>query len=110
MSKKRSDIWLHLENSTDKDKAKCNYCHQILTVKCGTMGNLHRHMKNKHPTIPVERQQDAVTAGKFICIIKSIVRLLYTLPLNAHTLIFIHVTLQNVFYYLQYKNKKFEMK
>lgn len=66
MSKKRSDIWLHFEITTDKDKAKCNYCQQILTVKCGSMGNLHRHMKNKHPTIAVKRQPNEGISGKFI--------------------------------------------
>lgn len=56
MSTKRSEIWMHFETLLDnKDKAKCNYCKQILSISCGSVGNLSRHLKKIHPTIPIKR-------------------------------------------------------
>lgn len=54
--KKRSDIWFHFEH-LDNASAKCLYCKLVLSTKNGSMGNLNRHMKTKHPTINIARGQ-----------------------------------------------------
>lgn len=59
MSKKRSNIWLHFEEIEDKLKAKCTYCGKLLTTKNGNIGNLHRHLKNKHVGMTLERQSSS---------------------------------------------------
>ncbi|CAG9840703.1 unnamed protein product [Diabrotica balteata] len=56
MAPKRSDIWFHFEILNDKCNAKCLYCKQILSTKNGSMGNLNRHMKTKHPTTSISRK------------------------------------------------------
>lgn len=56
MAPQRSDIWFHFEVITDKVSAKCQYCKQVLSTKNGSMGNLNRHMKTKHPTINIARR------------------------------------------------------
>ncbi|CAG9782307.1 unnamed protein product [Diatraea saccharalis] len=55
--RKRSAVWSHFTECENK-KAKCVYCAQILTMPSGNVCNLGRHLKNKHPTVPlvVERQ------------------------------------------------------
>ncbi|XP_073954826.1 E3 SUMO-protein ligase ZBED1-like [Choristoneura fumiferana] len=55
---KRSNVWFHYNEDADQLRAKCNYCGLYLSIKSGSLGNLSRHMKNKHPTIPlcVQRQ------------------------------------------------------
>ncbi|XP_073973000.1 E3 SUMO-protein ligase ZBED1-like [Rhodnius prolixus] len=45
---KRSEIWNHF-NSIDSVKAKCRYCHEIVSFTSGSTSNLFRHMKRKHP-------------------------------------------------------------
>lgn len=56
MSKKRSDVWMHFEVlSDDKNKAKCSYCKKFFSISSGSLGNLNRHMKRMHPTIPITR-------------------------------------------------------
>ncbi|XP_026747001.1 zinc finger BED domain-containing protein 1-like [Trichoplusia ni] len=51
-SRKRSAVWNHFEEVEPK-KAKCLYCANILSVPAGNCGNLGRHLKNKHPTVPL---------------------------------------------------------
>lgn len=47
---------MHFNETEDKLKAKCTYCGQLLTTKNGNIGNLHRHLKNKHIGVTLERQ------------------------------------------------------
>ncbi|XP_063892271.1 E3 SUMO-protein ligase ZBED1-like [Helicoverpa armigera] len=56
-SRKRSAVWNHFVEVEPK-KAKCLYCANILTTSGGNVGNLGRHLKSKHPTVPLvpERQ------------------------------------------------------
>lgn len=63
MSKKRSNVWHHFtieSNST----AKCNYCSEKKSFNGGSTGNLLRHIKTKHPTVPLQRNIQ-VKKGKF---------------------------------------------
>lgn len=56
--KKTSNLWNHFSEEDNK-KGKCNYCSETISFTSGTLGNLTRHLKRKHPTIstaPVERQ------------------------------------------------------
>ncbi|KAL0861410.1 hypothetical protein ABMA27_008954 [Loxostege sticticalis] len=55
--RKRSAIWNHFD-VLDQKKSKCSYCGQVLFVSNGNVGNLNRHLKTKHPTVPLiaERQ------------------------------------------------------
>ncbi|CAH0552454.1 unnamed protein product [Brassicogethes aeneus] len=55
MAPRRSDIWFHFDVLKDECNAKCLYCKQVLSTKNGSMGNLHRHMKTKHPTTSIAR-------------------------------------------------------
>lgn len=56
MSRKRSNIWMHFEAFSGLDnKPLCNYCKQILSISGGSLGNLPRHMKRMHPTMPLTR-------------------------------------------------------
>lgn len=57
MAPRRSVIWYHFEILKDKCNAKCLYCKQVLSTKNGSMGNLNRHMKTKHPTISIARKE-----------------------------------------------------
>ncbi|KAF2896786.1 hypothetical protein ILUMI_09389 [Ignelater luminosus] len=47
-SRKRSEVGSFFEQMPD-NKAKCNFCSQILSFKGGSTYNLTRHLKNKHP-------------------------------------------------------------
>ncbi|CAB3240133.1 unnamed protein product [Arctia plantaginis] len=60
-NKKRSPLWDHF-SVLDK-KAKCSYCGQLLSIPSGNLGNLKRHLKSQHPTVPIiaERQTLQVT-------------------------------------------------
>ncbi|XP_059216912.1 E3 SUMO-protein ligase ZBED1-like isoform X1 [Stomoxys calcitrans] len=59
--RKSSAIWAHFEEIAT-EKAKCKYCKNILSIASGSIGNLSRHMKRKHPLIPikVERQTQSI--------------------------------------------------
>lgn len=54
MSRKRSSIWLYF-SEISTDRAKCNTCQVTLSRKGGSVNNLSRHLKSKHPTIERER-------------------------------------------------------
>lgn len=59
--RKRSPLWNHFESDGSK-KAKCCYCSQVLSIPNQNIGNLGRHMRTKHPTVPlvIERQTPIV--------------------------------------------------
>lgn len=46
----RSVIWDHFEKNPNHT-AKCNYCSQNISVANGSLGNLSRHLRTKHPTV-----------------------------------------------------------
>lgn len=53
LSRKRSEVWYHfVEISNAPNKASCNHCQKSISVVGGSTGNLTRHLKTKHPTIP----------------------------------------------------------
>lgn len=54
MPKESSELWYHF-NKKEANRAECSYCKSILSLAGGSTGNLRRHLKNKHPTIPIER-------------------------------------------------------
>lgn len=51
--KKRSKIWNHF-SIINKDKAKCEYCSKIISFSGSATGNLMRHMKKMHGTVPID--------------------------------------------------------
>ncbi|XP_039298299.1 E3 SUMO-protein ligase ZBED1-like [Nilaparvata lugens] len=53
-SRRSSDIWYHFIDKA-ANRAECKYCKSILSIAAGSLGNLRRHLKTKHPTIPIER-------------------------------------------------------
>ncbi|KAL0819743.1 hypothetical protein ABMA28_007791 [Loxostege sticticalis] len=60
-ARKRSALWNHFETEgSDSKKAKCSYCAQVLALPNGNVGNLGRHMKSKHPTIPLVPERQAL--------------------------------------------------
>lgn len=60
---KRSNIWFHFTEGTNECRAKCNHCSLYLSTKSGSLGNLNRQMRNKHPTIS---RQSTVTPSSNI--------------------------------------------
>ncbi|GLV46414.1 hypothetical protein CBL_20753 [Carabus blaptoides fortunei] len=52
--KQTSDVWFHF-SELGENKAKCNYCAQILKISNRSTGNLIRHIKTKHFSIPIYR-------------------------------------------------------
>lgn len=52
-SRLSSDIWNHFTKTAEK-KGKCRYCQLTLSFSSST-SNLKRHLKTKHPTVPLER-------------------------------------------------------
>lgn len=59
MAPQRNNIWFHFEVLIEKVSAKCQYCKQVSFTKSGSMGNLNRHMKTKHPGINIARGSTA---------------------------------------------------
>ncbi|XP_055904989.1 zinc finger BED domain-containing protein 4-like [Eupeodes corollae] len=56
--RKTSILWDHF-SETEKEKAKCNYCKEVICFSSGSLGNLSRHLNRKHAGIsirPLERQ------------------------------------------------------
>lgn len=47
---KISAVWLHF-GTISQEKAKCNICKNIYSYKNGSVTNLRKHLKNKHPTM-----------------------------------------------------------
>lgn len=52
-------MWVHFKEG--RNEAQCNYCSQKLSTKSGSLGNLKRHMSNKHPTISLCIQRQLLT-------------------------------------------------
>lgn len=61
-SRQSSDIWYHF-NKTEANRAVCKYCSSLLSIAGGSLGNLRRHLKNKHPTVPMERRGTIPSEG-----------------------------------------------
>ncbi|CAH1098482.1 unnamed protein product [Psylliodes chrysocephalus] len=55
--RKYSAVWAHFSENENKKLAKCNYCHQPISIASGSVGNLNRHLKSKHPTILVQSER-----------------------------------------------------
>lgn len=58
--RRKSHIWFHFNESTDNLTAKCNHCSLSLSIKNGSLGNLNRHMKNRHPLININIQRQSI--------------------------------------------------
>lgn len=52
MAPKRSQIW-SFYTVIDDNKAKCNFCKEVQSTKSGSTGNLLRHCRAMHPSIPL---------------------------------------------------------
>lgn len=61
-NRKRSHLWTLFTVLPD-NKAKCGFCYQILSYKGGSTTNLSRHMKLKHPTVQIDRNDDKRVFG-----------------------------------------------
>lgn len=48
-----SGIWYHF-SKLENGKGKCRYCHVLIAMASGSSANLKRHLKTKHPMVPVE--------------------------------------------------------
>lgn len=57
LSKKRSYVWYHY-TQLENNQAKCNICSEKKSFTGGSTGNLLRHLKTKHPTIPLHRNNE----------------------------------------------------
>lgn len=62
MSNRRSSpIWDYFTLHDDNKKARCSICRNNLSYTCSSIGNLHRHMRQKHPTVTLsERVQNRI--------------------------------------------------
>lgn len=49
-----SDVWYHFKKL--EGKGECIYCHAGISMSRGSSGNLKRHLKLKHPTVPFNRE------------------------------------------------------
>lgn len=54
LSKKRCSIWNHF-TIVDQKYAKCSYCSNKISYGGSSSGNLLRHMKTKHITVPLDQ-------------------------------------------------------
>nr|CAD7413235.1 unnamed protein product [Timema poppensis] len=52
MPRRKSQLWNHFTKIGDK-QAQCDYCSKVISVSCGSMGNLMRHIRVKHSTVPI---------------------------------------------------------
>lgn len=52
-NRSRSELWKHF-SKTSENTAKCGYCTEAIRITGGSTGNLTRHLKRKHPTVPVQ--------------------------------------------------------
>lgn len=57
--RKSSVLWNHFEESQPK-MAKCNYFTQIISITAGSLGNLNRHLRRKHPTIIINHNNEEI--------------------------------------------------
>lgn len=55
--RRRSEVWNHFLEVEEGKRAKCVYCSQIISIACGSLGNLQRHIKVKHSTVRTSRNE-----------------------------------------------------
>ncbi|XP_067616849.1 E3 SUMO-protein ligase ZBED1-like [Eurosta solidaginis] len=55
---KRGSIWGHFKQSDGAKKVKCKYCGAAISISGGSLGNLRRHMKSKHPFTALENDDE----------------------------------------------------
>lgn len=62
--RKISALWSHFDEFGSQ-KAKCKYCSSVLSISGGSVNNLKRHLKAKHPfaQIDPQRQPAEVTSA-----------------------------------------------
>ncbi|XP_067010656.2 uncharacterized protein [Anabrus simplex] len=48
VTKRKSLVWNHFRESKDRRKAECCHCNQVISIACGSLGNLNRHLRIKH--------------------------------------------------------------
>lgn len=53
---KPSDIWSYFEQASTPNKFHCVICRAVITGNKSSSFNLKRHIKNKHPTVNLQRQ------------------------------------------------------
>lgn len=49
--KKKSEIWKHFVKIEATKGAKCHYCFHTLSFAAGSLSNLFRHLRKKHPKV-----------------------------------------------------------
>ncbi|XP_063775419.1 E3 SUMO-protein ligase ZBED1-like [Pseudophryne corroboree] len=57
LKRKRSQIWNNFKLTGNEKKARCSYCSSDISITCGSLSNLSRHLKSKHPTISTTRSE-----------------------------------------------------
>ncbi|XP_073838703.1 uncharacterized protein [Musca autumnalis] len=61
-----ANVWLHFKEAGFQ-RATCNYCQTSLSIAGGSHGNLNRHMKIKHPLIPlIPQRQEACSSAEAV--------------------------------------------
>ncbi|CAH1107397.1 unnamed protein product [Psylliodes chrysocephalus] len=58
--RKKSEIWNHFDFQEEDNKAKCSYCSSLINISKGSTGNLTRHMRTKHVSIPIYRDKNVL--------------------------------------------------
>ncbi|PSN39487.1 hypothetical protein C0J52_10034 [Blattella germanica] len=51
MPKRKSIVWDHFDETEKGKKAKCAYCPQFISISGGSLSNLARHIRKKHPSL-----------------------------------------------------------
>lgn len=55
----RSNVWNHFTKLTF-EKAKCDICGTIISIKGGSSTNIRRHLKTKHPLTDIDATREQV--------------------------------------------------
>lgn len=63
MSRRQSVVWYHFSEK-ETNRAECKYCKSIISIVGGSTGNLTRHLKRRHPTVPLERTSRPRLSGR----------------------------------------------
>lgn len=58
---KRSQVWNHFTR-LNKNKSKCRHCSDVIITNNGSTSNLARHVKRKHPTVHVVKNDPTNSA------------------------------------------------
>uniref|UniRef100_A0A8D8Z989 Zinc finger BED domain-containing protein 1 n=2 Tax=Cacopsylla melanoneura TaxID=428564 RepID=A0A8D8Z989_9HEMI len=53
MRPRRSTVWMYFDLIQNSTKAKCLICSNLICFSSGNVSNLSRHLKLKHPTVPL---------------------------------------------------------